>query len=276
LHPDKTKFIIISNSHIVHNTAVSVFINNNNPDQNNPNFIHEIQRVNLSDPVPAIKYLGVYFDPGLSFKYHVQQLSSKISKALYHLRCVKNVLPASALINLYFALIHSHLTYAIEIWGAAAQYLINELFVKQKTAIRIISNAKFNAHTAPLFKKLGILPITLLVKNSFINIMHHHHYMKLPVGLSNIWTTIRSRLDNAGAPNLRHEDNYYVPFMRTSHLMRFPLICAPQWWNDLPNDIKSINYFNHFCSKVKENLLQNLTSTCNRLFCPACSLVNLE
>jgi hypothetical protein len=41
-----------------------------------------------------------------------------------------------------------------------------------------------------------------LVKNSIINIMHHHHYMKLPVGLSNTWTTIRSRLDNPGAPNL--------------------------------------------------------------------------
>jgi hypothetical protein len=265
LHPDKTKFVVISNSLNIHVAPVSIFINNNNPGQNNQNLIHEIQRVNLSDTVPAIKYLGVYFDPGLSFKYHIQQMSSKISKALYHLRCVKNILPSSALISLYYALIHSHLTYAVEIWGVAAQNLINELYLKQKAAIRIICNSKFNAHTAPLFKELGILPVPLLITNSFINIMHHHHNKKLPEGLSNIWTTIRSRLDSAGAPSLRYEENYNVPFMRTNQLLRFPLICVPQLWNELSHDIKSITSFNSFSSNVKKHLLQNLSTTCNRL-----------
>jgi hypothetical protein len=171
-------------------------------------------------------------------------MSSKLSKALYQLRCVKNILPTLALISLYYALIHSHLTYAVEIWGAAAQYLINELYLKQKAAIRIICNSKCNAHTAPLFKELGILPVPLIIKYSYLNLMHRYHNKKLPEGLSHIWFTIRSRLDNAGAPNLRNEDNYHVPFMRTNHyhvpfmrtnhLLRFPLTCVPQHWNDLP------------------------------------------
>jgi hypothetical protein len=225
--------------------------------------------------VPAIKYLGVYFDPALSFKYHVQHISTKISKALYHLRCVRNILPTPALTSLYlFILIHSHLTYAIEIWGAAAQNLTHELYLKQKAAIRIICNSKFNAHTAPLFKELDILPVPLLIKNSLINIMLRHHNKKLPEGLSNTWVTIRSRLDSAGAPNLRSEDNYQVPFARTNHILRFPLICVPQSWNELPSHIKCINNFKSFSSNVKKHLLQNLPATCNRLFCPACSDIN--
>jgi hypothetical protein len=34
LHPDKTTFLLISNSKMVQNTDVSIFINNNNQDQN--------------------------------------------------------------------------------------------------------------------------------------------------------------------------------------------------------------------------------------------------
>jgi Reverse transcriptase (RNA-dependent DNA polymerase) len=136
LHPDKTKYLIITNSPQIHDTQVSVCINNNNPGQNNASLIHEIQRVGIHDDTPAIKYLGVYFDPGLTFKYHINQLSSKLSKVLYHLRCVKNILPFAALKSLYFALFHSHLIYSIEIWGLASQSLLNELHLKQKAAIR--------------------------------------------------------------------------------------------------------------------------------------------
>jgi hypothetical protein len=37
LHPDKTKYIIIANSPNIHDTPLSIFINNNNPGQNNCN-----------------------------------------------------------------------------------------------------------------------------------------------------------------------------------------------------------------------------------------------
>jgi Reverse transcriptase (RNA-dependent DNA polymerase) len=248
LHPDKTKYLIITNSPLVHETQVSVCINNNNPGQNNASLIHEIQRVGIHDDTPAIKYLGVYFDPGLTFMYHINQLSSKLSKALYHLRCVKNILPFDALKSLYFALFHSHLIYSIEIWGLASQSLLNDLYLKQKAAIRIIFNAKYNAHTAPLFKEIDVLPVPLLVKYSFINIAHRHHFNKLPSGLCNIWSTVHSRQDIAGARALRNLENYLCPFARTEHLSRFPLIQAPKLWNELPDQLKTIsNFFYFFC-----------------------------
>jgi hypothetical protein len=119
LHPDKTKYIIISNSKIVHETATGIFINNNNVDQNDPRLVHEIKRVLPTDKVPAIKYLGVYFDPNLNFKYHVQQLSAKLSRALFQIRRVKNILSSDALKILYYSLFHCHIVYAIEIWSLA-------------------------------------------------------------------------------------------------------------------------------------------------------------
>jgi uncharacterized protein YpbB len=129
LHPDKTKYIIISNSRRIHETVTKIFINNNNIDQNDPSLIHEIKRVLPSDEIPAIKYLGVYFDPYLNFKYHVQQLSLKLSRALFQIRRVKNILSKEALKTLYFSLFHCHIVYAIETWSLASKSLIDDLFI---------------------------------------------------------------------------------------------------------------------------------------------------
>ena len=44
--------------------------------------------VQSNDNFPAVKFLGVYFDPDLNFKFHISFLRKKLSKALYALRTV--------------------------------------------------------------------------------------------------------------------------------------------------------------------------------------------
>jgi hypothetical protein len=128
LHPDKTKFMLISNSK--NSPVVSIFINNNNLNQTDPSNIFQLSQVFSTDQIPAIKYLGVFFDPQLNFKYHINYVNKKISQALYVLRSVKNFLPSGALKTLYFSLIHCHFVYAVEIWGCALQSSLNDLFLK--------------------------------------------------------------------------------------------------------------------------------------------------
>jgi hypothetical protein len=111
-----------------------------------PNKIHKLQMVTATDKVPAIKYLGVFFDPSLNFRYHVSQISNKICVALYTLRTVRNLLTLSALKTLYYTLFHCHLIYAIEVWSSVPNYVISPLIKKQKAAVRIISNSNYNAH----------------------------------------------------------------------------------------------------------------------------------
>jgi Reverse transcriptase (RNA-dependent DNA polymerase) len=86
LHPAKTKFILFSNSNIVLNLPLNVYINNNNEGQNLPELISPIERISATSEVPAIKFLGIFNDPSLSFKYHISTINSKVSKALYFLR----------------------------------------------------------------------------------------------------------------------------------------------------------------------------------------------
>jgi hypothetical protein len=78
LHPEKTKFMLISNAKV--SPAVTININNNNDNQNDINYIFPLSQVFSTDQVPATKYLGVYFDPQLNFKYHIDYVSKKISQ----------------------------------------------------------------------------------------------------------------------------------------------------------------------------------------------------
>ncbi len=102
------------------------FVNNNNPGENNADLCIPIQRVTSTSPTPAIKYLGVYFDCDLNFKFHIRFICGKISRALYILRTCKNILSPKALKTLYYSLVHCHLIYGNQIWSSASSGIISE------------------------------------------------------------------------------------------------------------------------------------------------------
>ena len=98
LHPAKTKFILFSNSKPPNELKIEIFINNNNFNSEDPKLISPIEQITASSDVPAIKFLGVYIDPLLNFKFHISQLNTKISKALFFLRNSKNLLSVKGLL----------------------------------------------------------------------------------------------------------------------------------------------------------------------------------
>ena len=286
LHPTKTKYLIFSHSKMVHDNDFSVFINNNNEGSNDPNLITEIARVKNTDDTPAIKYLGVFFDPSLNFKFQIQNISKKLSRALFSLRCVKNFLPPPALKSLYYSLIHCHLVYACEIWSCTFFSNLLPLIKKQKAALRIISNVKYNAHTEHLLKKHEILPLNYLIENMKIKFIQDAAQNILPTSFDSIWVKNRFRRhmaqdqppDEALVPEdgiqLRNYDDFYIPYARTDQASFFPLCNLPKLWNSLPDSIKIVrNQYefnnllkNHFLSKLSDNV------SCTRLLCPSCHL----
>jgi hypothetical protein len=72
LHPEKTQFASFSNSRDSRECEISTFANNSNVGSNDPTLCTPLERVHSLSKVPAIKFLGVYFDVELNFKYHVK------------------------------------------------------------------------------------------------------------------------------------------------------------------------------------------------------------
>jgi hypothetical protein len=278
LHPNKTKFFIFSNSNEVKTMDFSIFINNNNANENNPLYIFPILRVNPSDPIPTIKFLGVSLDSSLNFQYHIKNISAKLSKALYILRSVKNMLTADSLKTIYYSLFHCHLIYCLPIWSCTSQSNLKCLITQQKSAVRLISQANYNAHSEPLFKKQKILPLEKLVLFFNLQIIHKFKFGYLPVSFSNVWCTNEDRRNEEYEITLRNQSQLNIPFARLSSSLRQPLINLPKTWENFQNEIlKAESNQLLFKSKLKEHLLAELPNiiVCNRLLCHACHFNDL-
>jgi len=283
LHTSKTKFILFTQNAQVKNMDLKVYINNSNDptaylDFPNNTSISRLQRVYSEDNVPAIRFLGVFFDPSLNFNYHTQLLCSKLSKSLYILRASKNLLTKKTQKLIYYSLFHSHLIYCITIWTCTSKSNLQKVAVLQKSAVRIIDDAHYNSHTEPIFKKHEILPFDKLVL--FFNLQFAHRYLLnlLPLSLKEIWQINQNQI-NLGNQNdqirLRPRGTFRLVFTRLSICEKFPYFSVPRYWNNFPDlEIKNSTTKTEFNNKLKKYLIGELSSNvnCNRLLCPTCHL----
>ena len=278
LHPDKTKVMFFTNSPTVKANPPIIYVNYNSLDSvAKPELIIPIENITQHSKIPAIRYLGVHFDPQLNFKHHIQTIQNKISKMLYFYRQAKHNLTWKAKKSLYYATIHSHLIFGIHIWSCTADSSLKPLFVKQKMAIRILNNASYNAHTEPLFKVCEILPLEQLCEFFKLQFMQHFIQGYLPVSFEDTWVSNRIRRAGQDQIELRNNEVLNIPFARLSSTERHPLCSFPKLWSSFANEqIKFIRNIVDFNTQLKTHFLSLLNSTpqCNRLLCPECHLKN--
>jgi hypothetical protein len=139
----KTKFILFHTKGTkIDPITTRLFYNDNEPNQNNPNLITELERVHnnhVKQECRAYKLLGIFFDENITFNHHFNTLANKLSKSLYCINRTKNFINSKSLITLYYALIHSHLTYCPIILSSSSATNIKKINVIQKKAIRIVA-----------------------------------------------------------------------------------------------------------------------------------------
>ena len=113
---------------------------------------------NVKIETPKVtKYLGILIDDKLTFKSHIHHLESKLSRSVGIIARLKYFLPSSALINLYFALIYSHLLYGLPVWASTCKTYLSKIRVLQNKAISIISEIPHKERVSPYYYKLQIL-----------------------------------------------------------------------------------------------------------------------
>ncbi len=184
LHPEKTKFMIFSNSPEIKLLKPNIFINNNNEGETAKNNLIKLEQV-----TSYVKFLGVLIDPSLSFNSYIKQIVAKLSKSLYILRTSKNFVTEKALKSIYYSTFHCHLIYCLPIWSSATQKLLKPIIVLQKKAIRIIFDKPYNYHTEPLFKKAKILPFEKLIYFFKLQTMQRYIQGYLPKAFAHTWVT---------------------------------------------------------------------------------------
>ena len=116
----------------------------------------------LIENTDQTNFLGILLDKNLSFKPHINKISTKISKICGVMNKLKHTIPKTILKLIYQSLCVPHLTYGILAWGKCLH--LSPIIKLQKRAVRTISNAKYNSHTDPLFSNLKLLKLEDLRK----------------------------------------------------------------------------------------------------------------
>ena len=168
LNIPKTKFMIFHHRQKRIDSIIPNLIINN----------HQIERVT------DFNFLGITLDEHLSWNKQIQKIANKISRNIGVLNRLKNFLPLFSLKLIYNSLILPHIQYGILSWG----FKYERLFKLQKRAVRIISRNKYNAHTEPIFKKLGLLKIQDMFKLSLLKFQFKLSNGKLPEYFPTIFT----------------------------------------------------------------------------------------
>jgi len=191
------------------------------------------------------------------------------------LRSAKNLLDYESLRSIYYALFHSNLIFGLPIYSCTASKNLKKITSLQKSAIRVITKSKYNAHTEPLFKKCSILPIDKLIYFFNIQIMQQYKQGFLPPSFNHTWITNAERRNDDIQIILRNDQNLSLPFSRLSSSLRQPLRNLHKTWIEFKNEtIKIVRNKLEFKSLLKKHLLEELSSTinCTRLLCPSCHL----
>ena len=108
-----------------------------------------------------VKYLGIIIDNNLSWKYHIDNIASKISKAIGIIARLLHFVPCQTLSNIYQCLINPYLNYGINVWGQASKIHLNKILVLQKRSMRLVKLKETKNTAIPLFISLNVLPVNM-------------------------------------------------------------------------------------------------------------------
>jgi len=109
------------------------------------------------------KFLGLILDNTLSWTSHVQQICKKISSGIFALKRLAPNCSSEILKSVYFAAIHSNISYGIEVYGGTCKYNLNKILVLQKKAIQCILNLKKDVSCKIHFTQLKIMTVYSLI-----------------------------------------------------------------------------------------------------------------
>ena len=218
LNTDKTHVMIVSNRKIPRNPII---------------MCNSIQLEIVTECV----FLGVRLDCALRFSGHTKYVASKISKSLGILYRLKQVIPQSSLLNLYYSFIFPYMLYCNLIWGRTFKSHLNPIYILQKRAIRMINNKPPLSHTNPLFAENRILKL-YDINNYCVSIYVYNNLSDFV------------QFSTHGYPT-RTNSHLRPEACRTVLSQRRVSYLGPVTWNNLPPTVKSAPNVNILKSKLK-------------------------
>jgi hypothetical protein len=226
-----------------------------------------IDRIGEDCTEKSFKFLGHVLDENLTWIYHAKHIQTKLIHANFALSRSKNFLPKNTLNKIYVSLFESHLRFGSLIWGSARPSILEGIVKLQKKAIRHMCIAKFNAHTAELFKDNNLLTFQDIVKYHQSCLIRQYINNSLPSSFTGMFADV----SQANRSSRNDDYNLAVPNINYAFLSKFPKYDLVRTWNSLPITIKSESDEKIFPVSLKNHMFSSYKTDCTAVNCRSCT-----
>lgn len=236
----KSKYMIITNKKIDYNTFKVV-----------------IDKTRL-EHCDKYKYLGVFIDKNLNWKYHIEYISNKISKACGSLSKLRHIMSTDVLKEVYYALIHSYIKYGITTWGNASNTTLNPLKVLINRAVRIISFAPYGRiDLKPIYNSLKFLDFESTFRLETSKLMFKRKHDIFPIPFANHFV---DEYSVSHCYNLRNREltatSNSRPNPRLASSKKSLYFRGEEVWENTPETLRNAPSFNSFKKLMKGYILE--------------------
>ncbi len=195
------------------------------------------------------RVLGLVIDNHLSWKDHIDELASNLSKIVALFRRIKVYLPLKIRILFYKTFFLSRMDYCCTIWGQSAH--ISRIHKLQKLILRLIYDKPKLCLSKPLFEQSEILPIKYRVMYRIAILVYKAVNNLSPDYLSNMFKPVSSVLGQYRTRSSTNM-NLWVPNFKLSITRNGLQYNRAVIYNMLSPDIKSSGSLSIFKHKVYE------------------------
>ena len=197
------------------------------------------------------KFLCINIDNNLTWKAHINHITTKISKGVGVLSRLSKELSYNILILIYDTILLPYLTYCCITWGFTYQTYINKIFTIQKKAIRIITHSPFECHSSPLFKKTNNLNIFQIIEYYASILM----FKKLNSTVPNVFQQNRFLSYSYDTYETRNNLSIRTPLFKLQFSKRSIFDHGIKIWNNLSPEVKSITTKSIFKKIIRKKFI---------------------
>ena len=185
-----------------------------------------------------IKYLGIFFDKNLSWKFHINLISSKISNGVGIIAKLRHYVPRKILFSIYNSLILPYISFGISAWGQAAKRHLDKLLILQKRAVRLIYFFDRRKSAIPLFYSSNISPINVLFTETIACLMYDVHAKRAPSNVCEMFSYVSEQ--HSYNTRASANKNFYIKHSRKNIQYKSFSRFGSRLWNNIPQTIRSI------------------------------------
>ena len=205
--------------------------------------------------VKSCRYLGLIIDDELKWSEHIDTIYSCLLKYVGIFYKLRNKVPAGVMKNVYYAFVHSHILYGIELYANTFSTYIDRLIKLNNKILRILLNQSRFCSVNELYTSFNTLSIPVLHKRQILMLVHNtlYHSSSLPDVFANYFTLNSS----VHTYSTRSHSDIHIYRAYTSFGQRSVTYKGGILWNSLPSDLKCIHLSVQFKSKLS-HLFQTL------------------